>query len=157
MQKRIIETPRSHRTAGETWLDLETLSRVELTSEDPAHPIEAALVRGGGAAGWRAAETGEQRIRLDFHAPRRVRRIWLHFLETEISRTQQFTLRWSSDEGRRFTDVLRQQYTFSPAGATSEVEDIEVELPGVTTLELTIDPDQGHGRAYASLAEWRIA
>jgi hypothetical protein len=56
-----------------------------------------------------------------------------------------------------FRDVVRQQYTFSPAGATSEVEDLAVELAPVSALELTIVPDQGRGRAYASLAEWRVA
>jgi hypothetical protein len=156
MQKRIVETPPSDRRAGRAWLDLEALARVELTSEDPAHPIEAALLRDG-EAGWRAAEPGEQRIRLCFHTPRRIGRIRLRFVETEASRTQEFTLRWSSGGGRGFTDVLRQQYTFSPAGATSEVEELDVELDAVATLELTIDPDQGHGKAYASLAEWRVA
>jgi hypothetical protein len=50
---------------------------------------------------------------------------------------------------------VRQQYTFTPAGATSEVEDLNVALDPVTALELRI-PGQ-RGRAYASLAEWRIA
>jgi hypothetical protein len=36
-------------------------------------------------------------------------------------------------------------YDFSPAGSTSEVE------------ELTIIPDQGRAQAHASLAEWRLA
>jgi hypothetical protein len=36
------------------------------------------------------------------------------------------------------------------------VEDLAVDLPAVTALELTIMPDQ-RGWAYASLAEWRLA
>jgi hypothetical protein len=91
-----------------------------------------------------------------FREPQRLRRIWLRFVEAEAERTQEFVLRWSPD-GRSFRDVVRQQYTFSPAGATSEVEDLAVELASVSALELTIIPDQGRGRAYASLAEWRIA
>jgi hypothetical protein len=155
MQKRIVRGAREHRPAGGPWLDLERLVQVELTSEDASHPVETALL-GSGGPGWRAAEHGEQTIRLVFREPQRLRRIWLRFVEAEAERTQEFVLRWSPD-GRSFRDVVRQQYTFSPAGATSEVEDLAVELASVSALELTIIPDQGRGRAYASLAEWRIA
>ena len=84
-----------------------------------------------------------------FHSPQRLRRIRLRFDEADTERTQEFTLRWSPDGGRTFREVVRQQYTFSPAGATSEVEDLNVDLAAVTALELTIIPDQ-RGRAYAS-------
>ncbi len=155
MQKRIIRGVSENRVADGPWLDLEHLIQVELTSEDAAHPVEAAL-RTSGGPGWRAAEPGEQTIRLRFHDPQRLRRIWLRFVEAGAERTQEFVLRWSPD-GRSFRDVVRQQYTFSPAGATSEVEDLAVELAAVSALELTIVPDQGRVRAYASLAEWRVA
>jgi hypothetical protein len=155
MQKRIVRGAREHQPANGPWLDLERLVQVELTSEDAAHPVEAALLPSGGP-GWRAAEHGEQTIRLLFREPHRLRRIWLRFVEAEAERTQEFVLRWSPD-GQSFRDVVRQQYTFGPAGATSEVEDLAVELASVSALELTIIPDQGRGRAYASLAEWRIA
>jgi hypothetical protein len=138
-----------------TWLDLDVLADVELTSEDAAHPVEAALMSGDGS-GWFASERGTQSIRLVFHSPQRLRRIRLRFDEAEAERTQEFTLRWSSDGGRTFREVVRQQYTFSPAGATSEVEDLNVDLAAVTALELTIIPDQS-GQAHASLAEWRMA
>jgi len=138
-----------------TWLDLDVLADVELTSEDAAHPVEAALLSGGGS-GWLASERGTQSIRLVFHSPQRLRRIRLRFDEAEAERTQEFTLRWSSDGGRTFREVVRQQYTFSPAGATSEVEDLNVDLAAVTALELTIIPDQC-GQVHASLAEWRMA
>src|SRR5690349_16881281 len=152
MQKRTV-----HGSAAPpgTWLDLDVLADVELTSEDAAHPVEAALVSGDGS-GWRAPEPGTQRIRLVFHRPQRLRRIRLRFDEADTERTHEFTLRWSPDGGRTFRDVVRQQYTFSPAGATSEVEDLNVDLAAVTALELMIIPDQ-HGRGYASLAEWRVA
>jgi len=153
MQKRMV--PASVAPLSGTWLDLGVLADVELTSEDAAHPVEAALVSGDGS-GWLASEPGTQSIRLVFHSPQRLRRIRLRFDEAEAERTQEFTLRWSPDGGRTFREVVRQQYTFSPAGATSEVEDLTVDLAAVTALELTIIPDQ-HGRAYASLAEWRLA
>ncbi|HEX6433415.1 MAG TPA: hypothetical protein VFZ87_04210, partial [Gemmatimonadales bacterium] len=142
-------------TADE-WLDLESMARVELTSEDPDHPIETALVPNEGS-GWRAGEPGPQRIRLIFHQPQRLRRIMLRFDEPRGERTQEFALRWSPDGGRSFQELVRQQYTFSPAGATSEVEDLNVDLASVTALELTIIPDQGREQARASLSEWRLA
>lgn len=159
MQKRLVEAPLQDRPAEEkekAWFDLKDMAQVELTSEDPTHPVEDALLRRSGS-GWRAAEPGVQSICLLFHQPQRLRRIRLRFDEPAAGRTQEFALRWSSDGGRSFRDLVRQQYTFSPEGSTSEVEDLNVDLPTVTALELTIIPDQGRGQAYASLAEWRLA
>jgi hypothetical protein len=157
MQKRLVEAPGQDKPGEEkAWFDLEDMAQIELTSEDPTHPVEDALLRRSGS-GWRAAEPGVQSIRLLFHQPQRLRRIRLRFEEPAADRTQEFALRWSPDGGRSFRDVVRQQYTFSPEGSTSEVEDLNVDLPTVTALELTIIPDQGRGQAYASLAEWRLA
>jgi hypothetical protein len=52
---------------------------------------------------------------------------------------------------------VRQQYNFSPPGTTWEVEDYEIDLDGVTVLELKIVPDINGGRAHASLAQLRVA
>lgn len=153
MQKRLVHG--SVAPPPGSWLDVDALADVELTSEDAGHPVEGALVSGDGP-GWRASARGTQSIRLVFHRPQQLRRIRLRFDEPDTERTQEFTLRWSPDGGQTFREVVRQQYTFSPAGATSEVEDLAVDLPAVTALELTIMPDQ-RGRAYASLAEWRLA
>ena len=153
MQKRMVHA--SVAPPPGRWLDVDVLADVELTSEEAAHPVEAALTSGDGS-GWRASERGTQSIRLVFHSPQSLRRIRLRFDEADAERTQEFTLRWSPDGGRTFREVVRQQYTFSPAGSTSEVEDLKVDLVAVTALELTIIPDQ-RGRSYASLAEWRLA
>jgi hypothetical protein len=129
MQKRIIRHQPALHAAQENWLDLVTLTDVELTSEDAARPIEAALVPGTGP-GWRAADPGPQSVRLLFHTPQRLRRIRLRFDEADAERTQKFVLRWSADRGRTYRGIVRQHYTFTPAGATSEVEDLTVELDG---------------------------
>jgi hypothetical protein len=156
MQKRLVEVPGRDQVLDSAWLDLGDMAQVELTSEDPAHPVENALLPENGP-GWRAASPGVQSIRLLFHQPQRFRRIMLRFVEPTLDRTQEFTLRWSGDGGRSFHDLVRQQYTFSPGGSTSEVEDLNVDLGSVTALELTIIPDQGRNQARASLAEWRLA
>lgn len=157
MQKRIISTVERETSAPtDKWLDLERLAQVEITSEDSRHPIESALVPGHGA-GWRAAEPGRQQIRLLFATPQRLRRIWLQFAEPEMARTQEYVVRWSSDNGQTFRDVARQQWNFSPQGCTSETEDHRVDLSGVTALELNITPDISGGSARASLAQLRLA
>ena len=157
MRKRIF-TPFEQKTESSDleWLNMEGLAEVEITSEDAAHPIESALlpVR---SSGWRAAGPGKQTIRLLFDYPQRLQRIWLNFLEPNTERTQEYVLRWSSDGGQSFREIVRQQWNFSPQGATSETEDLHVELPAVTVLELTIIPDISGGNAVASLAQLRLA
>jgi len=157
MRKRII-APVQHETASPNleWLNVEGLAEVEITSEDEAHPIESALLPGR-SPGWRAAVPGKQTIRLLFARPQRLQRIWLNFEEPLAERTQEYVLRWSPDDGQSFREIVRQQWNFSPQGATSETEDHHVELPAVTVLELSIIPDTGGGNAFASLAQLRLA
>ena len=157
MRKRIInQDPQNVVPADQGWLDLQSLAQVELTSEDQANPIEAALVSGAGL-GWRAAQAGEQTIRLLFDESRRVRRIQLLFHEDQQARTQEFVLRWSPDGGQSYREIVRQQYNFSPPGVTRESEDYAVDLAGMTALELRIVPDISGGDARASVTQLRIA
>lgn len=157
MRKRIIPPVQQDTLPpAEDWLDLERLAQVEITSEHAAHPIESALLPGQGS-GWRAAGPGEQTIRLLFDHPQRLRRIWLHFIEPATERTQEFVLRWSPDGGQSLREIMRQQWNFSPQGATFETEDHRVNLSGVTVLELSIIPNTSGGNARASLAQLRLA
>ena len=158
MQKRIVsQTPIHTRSqSAESWLDLEEITTIEVTSEEPNFPIESALGTGNGP-GWRALEKGEQQIRILFDRPTSLKRIRLRFVEQEVARTQEFTIRWSSAEGGPQKEVVRQQWNFSPSGSTSEVEEYQVSLDGVSVLELAIKPDLGRETAPATLAELRIA
>jgi len=153
MRKRLIN-PVS--PVDERWLDVQRLAQVELTSEDAAYPIEAALIPSAGS-GWQAAQAGEQTIRLVFDEFQRVRRIQLVFQEDQQARTQEFVLRWSPDGGQSYREIVRQQYNFSPPGVTHEFEDYAVDLAGVAVLELRIVPDISGAEARASLAQLRIA
>lgn len=141
---------------GESWLDLDSVAQAELTSEDPSHPIESALKPGMGS-GWRASQPGRQTVRLLFDEPVRIRRVHLVFQEEERQRTQEILLRWSSDGGHSYQDIVRQQYNFSPPDSTREIEDYEVDLAGLTILEIILAPDISGGDARASLAELRLA
>ena len=156
MRKRIIPAKPERGSLPEgDWLDLEHLAEVEITSEDPQHPIEDALLPGR-ASGWRAGQSGEQTIRLAFQEPQRLQKIWLHFEESQAERTQQFVLRWSPDDGKTMNEVVRQQWNFHPQGAREEIENIHLGVPGVTLLELLIIPDIGGGDARASIAKLRV-
>jgi len=157
MRKRIInQSSKEPSSADQDWLDLGRLAQVEITSEDSGHPVESALIPGGGP-GWLAGETGEQTIRLLFDEPQTLRQIQLVFEEERRERTHEFVLRWSGDGGRSYREILRQQYTFSLPDATREVEDYVVNLRGVTVLELRIVPDINRGDARASLILLRLA
>ncbi|HEV3409296.1 MAG TPA: hypothetical protein VG095_03320 [Chthoniobacterales bacterium] len=158
MRKRIIgEVPQRETGDEHQWLPLEALAEVEVTSEDPAHPIESALMPGGGSLGWRAATSGEQTLRLRFDTPQHISRIRLVFEETEARRMQEFVLCWSPAGELGAREIVRQQYNFSPPETTTEVEEYNVQLSGVATLELIIVPDVQRGNAPARLKELRLA
>lgn len=70
---------------------------------------------------------------------------------------QEYVLRWSKDSGQSYQEIIRQQWNFSPEGATSEIEDYRMELPAVTILELCINPDISGKNAFASIKELRLA
>lgn len=152
MRKSII--PQETEDAGGEWLDLGALVRVEVTSEDAGHPVEFALVPGSGS-GWRAVGPGPQVIRLRFDKPQHIRRLWLRFDEPTAERTQEFVLRCATAGGPT-REVVRQQWSFSPAGSVQETEDYQIDLPAVALLELDITPDISGGTARASLAAWRV-
>jgi hypothetical protein len=65
--------------------------------------------------------------------------------------------RWSSADGGPTKEIVRQQWNFSAAGSGSELEDYEVDLDGVSVLELAIKPDLTRREAPATLANWRVA
>lgn len=159
MRKRVVSTTEPttpEAAAQDAWLDLDALAEVEITSEDPAHPVESALIPGEGP-GWRAAEPGEQSVRILFPEPQDIRLVAVEFVEEDVPRTQEYVLRWSDDDAVPPTrEIVRQQWNFSPGGATSQAEEHTVDLHGVAVLELTIIPDISGGPARASLASLRL-
>ena len=157
MRKRLITAvPRVDPRADQHWFDLGSVATVEVTSETKDHPVESALLLSE-TRGWRAVQRGTQLIRLLFDHPLKVKRISLAFEETGNARTQEFVLRWSSDLGRSFREIVRQQWNFSPPGTVQELEDYSVDLADLTVMELEIIPDKSGGEARASLESLRLA
>jgi hypothetical protein len=154
MRKRIIGDESTAANQSETgWLDLATLASAEISSEDPAYPLEAAI--NGEGQGWRAADPGEQTIRLHFDQPQVLKRIQLAFEEHVRERSQEFALRWSAD-GDHYQELLRQQYTFSPGGSTGQLETYNVDLHKVSVLELRLKPNISGGPDLATLKHIRV-
>lgn len=158
MRKVIVTENAGGAPESDSWLPLERIASVEISSEDPNFPIEHALGEST-KGGWRASGPGPQRIRLIFDQPQAIRRIQLHFVDKEAERSQEFWL--LALVGDELRDVVRQQWNFSPSGTTEELEDYTVELSGVNALELRIDPDRAHdplqSRHTASLERLRLA
>jgi hypothetical protein len=146
MRKSIVSPSAAATTPiSDLWRDLERIARVEISSEDEQFPIERALGKKE-TTGWRAAETGPQLIRL-------------HFVDRAAERSQEFAV--YAGAGPELKEVVRQQWSFSPHGSTEEIEEYTVNLSGITTLELRIDPDRSHdpkqSQNYASLQSLKLA
>jgi hypothetical protein len=158
MRKQLVgqETQSASKVLDEKWLDLNELAHVDLTSEDPAYPIENALAAGNSSDGWRASALGPQTIRIHFDKPQAVHRLHLRFVEPEQERAQEFLLSYVRNGGQK-REIVRQQWTFSPGGSTEQVENYLVNLADIVSVELVIDPDRGLNRMPATLAELRIA
>jgi hypothetical protein len=149
----VAQTPIS-----DLWRDLERITRVEISSEDAAFPIEQALGKKD-TTGWRAATTGPQLIRMHFDEPLNIKRLRLHFVDKTAERSQEFAV--FAGAGSELKEIVRQQWSFSPQGSTEEIEEYTVNLSGITTLELRIDPDRSHdpkqSQNYASLQSLKLA
>lgn len=159
MRKRIINSEEAFKNQNNlpdhNWLNIKYLASVEVTSEKENHPIEAALLHDQ-KSGWQASTQGKQVIRLIFDNPQRIQWIRLFFVENHFSRTQEYVLNYSED-GKTFQELLRQQWNFSPEGAPKEVEDFQVDITDVRTLELVIVPDINNNNAMASIERFWLA
>ena len=104
-------------------LPLAALAEVRATSEDRDHPILLAFDEGDGpgASYWKAGDPGEQ----------------------TIARPQEVQLALSTDGGVSYRGLLRQEFTFSPDGATWEHETWSTAQDQVTHVRLVIKPDKG--------------
>ena len=159
MRKSIVSPSAVAQTPiSDLWRDLERIARVEISSEDPQFPIEHALGKAA-TTGWRAATTGPQVIRLFFDEPLTIKHLNLHFAEKVAERSQEFAV--YAGAGSELKEIVRQQWSFGPYGSTEELEDYTVNLSGITTLELRIDPDRSHdpkqSQHYASLQSFKLA
>ena len=149
LRKHIMKVFPSHSVPQPGEMDIAATATVQVTSEDPAHPIDHVFdhQRGSGGSRWVAEEPGEQALLLAFDTPQTMHQIIVEVEELEVSRTQDLQLSVSCDGGQSYRELRRQEYNFSPPGTTFEREDWAVLAEGVTHLQLWIKPDKG-GKPY---------
>lgn len=143
-------------TSGE--IDIPSSAALAYSSEDPHNPLEHFIDGrcGAGATHWASARPNvTEQIVLEFDHPQRISRLVYEVEECCHPRTQQVRVEVSADGGRTYRQVLAQDYTFSPQGATFQHEDLRLELPAITHLRLTIVPNKD-GSGVATLTCLRL-
>ncbi len=153
LRKQIIKAPTANPATTPGEIDIAAVAVVQVTTEAAEHPVDHAFDanHGPGGSRWVAGEPGEQTLILAFDAPQTIRRVALEIEEPEVSRTQELQLAVSTDGGKTYREVLRQEYNFSPPGTTFEREDWAVPAEAVTHLRLVIRPDKGGKPCRASI------
>jgi F5/8 type C domain len=111
---------------------------------------------GRGGTHWASARPNTtERIVLDFEPPQHISHLVYEVEECCVERTQEVRVEVSMDHGRTYRQVLAQDYTFSPQGATFQHEELQLDLGAITNLSLTIVPNKG-GAGVASLTSLRL-
>jgi hypothetical protein len=158
MRKRLISEQSA--TAGDNpgEMDIAGCALLAYSSEDPAHPLEHLIDGhcGRGGTRWASARPNvTERLVLEFDHPQRISRLVYEVEECHEERTQEVRVEVSTDLGRTYRQVLAQDYTFSPQGATYQHEDLRLDLPAISHLRLTIVPNKG-GSGVATLTSLRL-
>ena len=80
-----------------------------------------------------------------------MRPVCIEVEENQTERTQELQLALSLDGGKNYSELVRQEYNFSPPATTFEREVWNVSTQGVTHLRLWIKPDKSNRPCRASL------
>jgi hypothetical protein len=131
------------------WLDLEVVADGIITCADER------VARA--PRSWSAECPGEQTIEIRFRHRTSVRRLRVVCAEVDQPRTQEMTIWASLRGGEGHREVVRQQFNFSPHGATEEVEEYALQLDEVSTIQLRIVPSIDGRPAVARVIELRVA
>jgi F5/8 type C domain len=158
LRKRQLEAggARSVRAADE--VDIASCATIAYSSEDPAHPVEHLLDgrSGPGATRWISARPDAiEQIVVEFDEAQTISRLVYEAEEVLRERTQEVRVEVSDDGGRTYRQVLVQEYTFSPRGATYQREEQRLNLNQLSHLRLTIVPNKA-GSGTATLTSLRL-
>jgi hypothetical protein len=155
VRKRLLSHESAPRAESGGEIDLGRYSVLGYSSEDPNHPIEH-LIDGRDGTFWASARPNiTERIVVEFDRPQSVSYMIYEAQEYRTERTQEVRIETSSDGGGRYRQILVQEYTFSPSGATFQHEEQRLNLPPITHLRLTVVPDK-RGAGVASLSSLRL-
>jgi signal transduction histidine kinase len=122
LRKQIVPRRSGESPSFEGEISIPDLATVQVTSEEPDHPIDNAFDhnRGPGGTRWIAAGPGEQTVILFFDRPQTIRKIGVEIEELAVSRTQELSVSVSSDGGRSYRELLRQEYADRGPAMTSK-------------------------------------
>ena len=158
MRKRLMSQEVSKHPDRPGEIDVASLAIFGYTSEDPDHPLEHLIdgCRGRGGTRWASARPNTtERIELEFEPAQQISCVMYEVEESCEERTQEVRVVVSTDYGCTYHQLLTQDYTFSPRGATFQREELELELRPITHLNLTIIPNKG-GSGVATLTSLRL-
>jgi hypothetical protein len=158
LRKRQLGPREVTRTLPADEVDIASCAAIAYSSEDPAHPVEHLLdgVSGPGATRWMSARPDEiEQIVVEFDHPQTISQLEYEVEEAIRERTQEVRVEVSEDGGRTYRQLLVQEYTFSPRGATYQREEQRLDLHQVSHLRLTIVPNK-NGSGTATLTALRL-
>jgi hypothetical protein len=157
MRKRILKDSPPAPQAPAAGLDVGAIATVLVTSEADHHPVEH-MFDGRSDTHWQAEDAGEQTLTLAFDAAQALSRVALTIEERRERRVQELDLSISTDGGLGWRELVRQEFNFSPEGATIEREEWRLP-PGVlaTHLRLRIRPDKGGGACRATVTSLALS
>ena len=151
VRKRLLPKEGENAAAFAGEIDIASHAVLAYTSDDPDHPIDNLIdgQYGRGSTFWAgAAPDTLERIIVEFDRPQSVSWMIYEVEDSVCARTQEVSVEVSLDGGRTYRQILVQEYTFSPDGATFQREVQRLSLPPISHLRLTVVPDkQGSGRA----------
>jgi hypothetical protein len=158
LRKRQLEADAARRARAADEVDIASCATIAYSSEDPAHPVEHLLDgrSGPGATRWISARPDIiEEIVVEFDHPQTISRLAYEVEEAIRERTQEVRVEVSEDGGRSYRQLLVQEYTFSPRGATYQREEQPLNLHQVSHLRLTIVPNK-NGSGTATLTALRL-
>jgi hypothetical protein len=158
VRKRPLEAEAAANAGATGEIDIAACATIAYSSEDPAHPVEHMLDgdTGPGATRWISARPDTvEHIVVEFDRPQAISRLVYEVEEAERERTQEVRVEVSQDGGPTYRQILVQEYTFSPRGATYQREEQRFNLRQVTHLGLTIVPNK-NGSGIATLTTLRL-
>jgi hypothetical protein len=158
LRKRQLEVEGATRARAADEVDIASCATIAYSSENPAHPVEHLLDgrSGPGATRWMSARSDViEQIVVEFDQPQTISRLMYEVEEAVHERTQEVRVEVSEDGGRTYRQLLVQEYTFSPGGATYQREKQRLNLHEVSHLRLTIVPNK-NGSGTATLTSLRL-
>jgi hypothetical protein len=158
LRKRQLEADGATRARAADEVDIASCATIAYSSEDPAHPVEHLVDgrAGPGATRWISARPDMiEQIVVEFDRPQTISGLVYEVEEAMRERTQEVRVEVSEDGGRTYRQILVQEYTFSPGGATYQREEQRLNLHQASHLRLTIVPNK-NGSGTATLTSLRL-